>query len=190
VAVLAVLVLLYLLGSAANAVLGRRLIALFGRIMDRVPLARTIYGATRSLLEGMQDGTRQGQRVVLIAFPTPEMRAVGFVTRTFVAADTGEEVAAVYVPTTPNPTSGYVEIVPTDRLVWLDWSADEAIAFIVSGGAMAPGKIRMRPRGPERSAAVSVDAAGLTEKEGRRQASRSPDGTSLRPTSRSSDDGS
>ncbi|MFN8719359.1 MAG: DUF502 domain-containing protein [Rhodospirillales bacterium] len=177
-------------GGAFLAVLGRRLIALFGRIMDRVPLARTIYGATRSLLEGMQDGSRQGQRVVLIAFPTPEMRAVGFVTRTFVAADTGEEVAAVYVPTTPNPTSGYVEIVPTARLVWLDWSADEAIAFIVSGGAMAPGLIRMRPRGPERSAAVSVDAAGLPEKDDRRQASSMPDGTHFSPTSRSSGDGS
>ena len=73
------------------------------------------------------------------------MRAVGFVTATFHAADTGEELAAVYVPTTPNPTSGYVEIVPTKRLVWLDWSVNDAMSFIVSGGAMTPKGIRMKP---------------------------------------------
>ena len=66
-------------------------------------------------------------------------------TRTFRAADTGEELAAVYVPTTPNPTSGYVEIVPTARLVWLDWTANDAMSFIISGGALAPRDIRMNP---------------------------------------------
>ena len=86
----------------------------------------------------MDTGTRP---VVLIEFPTPEMRAVGIVTRIFPATEEREELAAVYVATTPNPTSGFVEIVPTSRLVWLDWSRNDAVAFIISGGAMAPDDI-------------------------------------------------
>jgi uncharacterized membrane protein len=88
--------------------------------------------------------------VVLIEFPTETMRTVGLVTRTFRAEDTGQELAAVYVPTTPNPTSGYVEIVPVDRLVWLDWTPSDAIQFIVSAGVVGPDRIRYHPQGSKR----------------------------------------
>jgi uncharacterized membrane protein len=66
---------------------------------------------------------------------------VGLVTRTLVDDATGRELAAVYVPTTPNPTSGYLEIVPLERVTSTDWSIDEAMNFIISGGAVAPGTI-------------------------------------------------
>jgi uncharacterized membrane protein len=66
------------------------------------------------------------------------MKTVGFVTRTLVDAATGKQLAAVYVPTTPNPTSGNQEIVPLDKVVSTDWSMDEAMTFIMSGGAVAP----------------------------------------------------
>jgi uncharacterized membrane protein len=144
-AVLIVIVVLFAVGAATQAVLGRRLLRFVDRLVERVPLAKTIYGATRTLINSLQSGSANGKRVVLIEFPTPEMRAVGFVTATFTASDTGEELAAVYVPTTPNPTSGYVEIVPTKRLVWLNWSSNEAMSFIVSGGAMTPKDVRMSP---------------------------------------------
>jgi uncharacterized membrane protein len=81
------------------------------------------------------------QRVVLINFPTPEMKTVGLVTRTFRDKDTGRELAAVYVPTTPNPTSGYLEIVPVANLISTNWTLDEAMTFIVSGGAISPDEI-------------------------------------------------
>jgi uncharacterized membrane protein len=144
-ALLIVVAALYLLGALTNAVLGRRVLHLVHRIMESVPFVKTVYGAVRTLIDSLQAPTKGRERVVLIEFPNPEMRAVGFVTSTFRAADTGQEVAAVYVPTTPNPTSGYVEIVPTERLVWLDWTANEAMSFIVSGGAMAPEAIRFHP---------------------------------------------
>ena len=150
-----VLLALYILGAAANAVVGRRIFRFLDGIVHRVPLASTIYRALRTLVDSLQAGPQGGQRVVLIEFPTPEMRAVGFVTRTFIAADTREEVAAVYVPTTPNPTSGYVEIVPTARLVWLDWTVNDAMSFIVSGGALAPAEICMNP-GATRAGAANV----------------------------------
>jgi uncharacterized membrane protein len=81
------------------------------------------------------------QRVVLIPFPTPEMKTVGFVTRVLHDKATGEELAAVYVPTTPNPTSGYLEIVPLKQVVSTDWTVDEAMTFVISGGAVAPDQI-------------------------------------------------
>lgn len=133
---------LYLLGRITKMVLGRRMFLMIERIVDRLPLARTIYGATQTLIKSLGgDGTTAGQHVVLIEFPSEHMRAVGIVTRIFPKQDGQPELAAVYVPTTPNPTSGYVEIVPTERLIWLGWSKNDAMAFIVSGGAMIPENI-------------------------------------------------
>jgi uncharacterized membrane protein len=74
------------------------------------------------------------------------MKAVGLVTRTFIDEETGDEYAAVYVPTAPNPTGGYLEIVPVDELVTLDWTVDEAMTFVISGGTTAPDNIRFGPR--------------------------------------------
>lgn len=136
------LLFLFLLGKAANAVIGRRILRMVDRMIEALPLARTIYGATQTLIRSLGgDGGPSGRRVVLIEFPNERIRAVGIVTRTFPATDEQPELAAVYVPTTPNPTSGYVEIVPTDRLTWLNWSKNDAMAFIVSGGTMSPDSI-------------------------------------------------
>jgi len=132
------LVALYLMGFAANRVFGRRLLAAFEGMIDRIPIAHTIYGGAKKLMSMLQSKPGGGtQRVVLINFPSPELKSVGFVTRVFRDAD-GVELAAVYVPTTPNPTGGYLEIVPVERLVLTDWSVDQAMAFILSAGAAAP----------------------------------------------------
>ncbi len=66
------------------------------------------------------------------------MKTIGLVTRTLTDEDTGRELAAVYVPTTPNPTSGYLEIVPVENVTSTNWTVNEAMTFIVSGGAVAP----------------------------------------------------
>lgn len=135
--VLMVIVLLYLLGVLASLVIGRRVIGVFEALMHRIPLVQTIYGAVSQLLSALKQKPDGVQRVVLIDFPSPEMKAVGFVTKTLKDADTGQELAAVYVPTTPNPTSGYLEIVPVDRVISTTWTFDEAMTFIVSGGAVS-----------------------------------------------------
>jgi uncharacterized membrane protein len=142
VAVLLTLVALYLLGWAATRVLGKRLINLFDATMERIPLVQTIYGSTKKLLAALQKKPDRVQRVVLIEFPTEHMKTVGFVTRVLKDDVTGRELAAVYVPTTPNPTSGYLEIVPIERVVSTDWTIDEAMTFIISGGAVAPDTLR------------------------------------------------
>lgn len=143
-AVLLALAGFYLLGWAVTRVVGRKLLALFDALINRIPLVQKIYGATKQLLGVIQQKPEGTHRVVLIDFPSPEMKAVGFVMRVLTDDVTGEQLAAVYVPTTPNPTSGYLEIVPIDRVVPTDWSMDEAMTFIISGGAVAPDRFRYR----------------------------------------------
>lgn len=142
IAVVMMIVGLYLLGWLASWVIGQRLIGVFDGIMHRIPLVKKIYGSTQQLLSALRQEPESAQRVVLIEFPSPGMRAVGFVTRTLTDESTGKEFAAVYVPTTPNPTSGYLELVPIENVVSTDWSMDEAMTFIISGGAVAPKALR------------------------------------------------
>ncbi len=128
---------LYLLGWLSTKVVGQRVLGALDRVFERIPLVHTVYGGVKKLIALMRTQPGGTQRVVLIDFPSPELKSVGFVTRTFTDA-AGREVAAVYVPTTPNPTSGYLTMVPTERLVATNWSIDQAMAFVVSGGAVGP----------------------------------------------------
>ena len=158
-AVVITLVALYALGFAANRVLGRRLIDGLEHLIQRIPMVQTIYGGTKKLMSVLQTKPSGAQRVVLIDFPSPELKSIGFVTRVFHDAG-GRELAAVYVPTTPNPTGGYLEIVPVERLTATDWSVDQAMAFILSAGAMAPEVLPFATRWPARSdASLPADAA-------------------------------
>jgi len=136
---------LYLLGWATSRVIGKRLMNLLDLMMNRIPIVQSIYGSVRKLVNVMQSKPENLQRVVLIGFPTPEMKTVGFVTRVFTDSVNGEKLAAVYVPTTPNPTSGYMEIVPLDSLITTDWTMDEAMTFVLSAGAVAPDRITCQP---------------------------------------------
>jgi uncharacterized membrane protein len=135
------LLALYLLGWIATLFIGKRLICLFDTIMEKVPLVKTIYGSTKKLLSVLQQQPAGARRVVLIDFPSSQMKTVGFVTQILTDDDTGLKLAAVYVPTTPNPTSGYLEIVPLENIVSTNWTMDEAMAFIISGGTTAPSNL-------------------------------------------------
>ena len=135
-------------GALARRVVGQTLLRWFEAGIARIPLAKTVYGSARQLLDLLQTKPDGVQRVVLIDFPHSEMKSVGFVTRVLRDEATGAELAAVYVPTTPNPTSGYLEIVPMDKLIPTDWTVDQAMTFIISGGAVSPERIpfsRVKP---------------------------------------------
>jgi uncharacterized membrane protein len=136
--VLATIGVILLSGFMARRVIGRRLLAWLESLIQRIPLASTIYGSARKLLDILQTKPDGTQRVVLIDFPHTEMKTLGFVTRVMREQGTGRELAAVYVPTTPNPTSGYLEIVPVEKMTPTNWSVDQAMSFIISGGAVAP----------------------------------------------------
>jgi uncharacterized membrane protein len=117
---------------------GQRLLRWFEALIARVPLANVIYTSARKLLDMLETKPGSTQRVVLIDFPHRDMKSVGLVTRVIREEGSGRELAAVYVPTTPNPTSGYLEIVPVELLTPTDWTVDQAMSFIISGGAVAP----------------------------------------------------
>ena len=149
IAIALTLGMFYLLGWAMTRMLGRQVLLSIEAWLAHIPGVTTVYGSTKKLIEAFHSEGGRPQSVVLIEFPHARMKAVGLVTRTFTDEDTGEQLAAVYVPTAPNPTGGYLEIVPTDQLVTLDWSVDQAMTFVLSGGTTAPERIRFnRPRGP------------------------------------------
>ncbi|MDP3538678.1 MAG: DUF502 domain-containing protein [Azonexus sp.] len=142
VAVLLTLAILYCIGLLSSVVLGRKLIKALKSLLARLPLVQTIYSGTRRFLPKVRKPPVSEQRVVLISFPTPEMKAVGFVTKILHDSDAGREPVAVYVPILPNPTSRYIEIVPADELVQTEWSIEEAMSFVMTGGVNSPDKVR------------------------------------------------
>lgn len=151
-AALLTLAVLYLLGWGTSLVVGKRLLAWFESLLDRIPLVKAIYGSAKTLVNMLQQKPDKAQRVALLPFPSPDMRVVVLVTRVLKDAHTGADLAVVYVPTAPNPTSGYVEIVPLERLTMLDWSVEEAMRFIVTSGATAAGTLPYFPAAASRPA--------------------------------------
>lgn len=141
IASMATLLAILVVGWLTRRVEGQSLLRVFERFVARVPLAGIIYGSSRKLLDILQTKPGTTQRVVLIDFPHDQMKSIGLVTRVMREAGTGRELAAVYVPTTPNPTSGYLEVVPVEKLTPTDWTVDQAMSFIISGGATAPDTI-------------------------------------------------
>lgn len=155
-ALLSTLVALFLVGLLARRVVGQRILAAVESLVRRIPLAQTVYGATKQLLGSLQSKPDHVERVVLVDYPRPGIKAVGMVTRVLSEQDSGRKVATVFIPTTPNPTSGYLEVVPLDELTPTDWTLDQAMTFIISGGAVGPEQVPSRrnaelrqPPGPE-----------------------------------------
>lgn len=141
VALVGTLLIILGVGALTQRVVGQTLLAWTEGLIARVPLVNVVYSSARKLLDLLQHPPAGMQRVVLIDFPHREMKAVGFVTRILREEGSGRELAAVYVPTTPNPTSGYLEVVPVEQLTPTTWTFDEAMAFIISGGAVAPASV-------------------------------------------------
>jgi uncharacterized membrane protein len=149
-ALLATLAVILLSGVMARRVFGQRMLRWFEALIQKIPFANIIYGSARQLLDILQTKPDGTQRVVLVDFPHTEMKSIGFVTRVLKEQGTGRELAAVYVPTTPNPTSGYLEIVPVEKITPTDWTVDQAMAFIISGGAVSPESIPFSPPAADR----------------------------------------
>ena len=107
--IILVIAVLYAIGRLTTVVVGRRVLAFFEAILDKIPIVSGVYGAVKKLVTVLQEQPGGGlRRVVLINFPSPEMKTVGLVTRVLTDSSSGRELAAVYVPTTPNPASGYL----------------------------------------------------------------------------------
>jgi uncharacterized membrane protein len=146
IAILLTALALVLLGFAGRSYLGSRLMRLLDAVVLRIPLAKTIYSATRKLVDSFS--SRSGfQKVVLVEFPRPGSWTVGFCTGEpgAVMGDAGEGFVNVFVPTTPNPTSGFLLLVPRREVRFLDLTVEEGLTFLLSGGIATP-----RPPGETR----------------------------------------
>lgn len=163
-AVAVVVAVVYCVGWMASRMVGRRMLDFVDRIMDRLPMVAQVHSAIRKTLAALQKQPKSGQRVVLIPFPSSQMKTIGLVTRVFRDSNSGREVAAVYVPTTPNPTSGYLEIVPLELVQDTGWSVDQAMTFIISGGTVGPGVLPYDPVVPTPDA-VSMDPEAKKSRE-------------------------
>jgi uncharacterized membrane protein len=134
---------LILIGWATAGVLGRFFVRVYERVLERLPVIRGLYGATKQIFQTvLSQQSNTFREVALLEFPRKEMWTIGFITgktegeiRDLVG---DEDVVNVYVPTTPNPTSGYLVFVPRRDIVILDMSIEEAIKFVISGGIVAP----------------------------------------------------
>ena len=151
-----VIAIIYTLGWATTHVVGRRFLDAFDSVVERIPLAKGIYGTLKQLMGTLQTKPEGVQRVVLVPYPSASVRSVGLVTRTFPHPQTGREVASVYLPIGPFLTSGNVTVVPIDDLENTDWTVDEALKFIAGGGSVLPGAhdIVRSPEGPAESIRV------------------------------------
>ena len=151
IALIATVLVILLSGVMARRMFGQRMLQWFEALVRRIPFANIIYGSARQLLDILQTKPDGTQRVVLIDFPHSQMKSVGFVTRVIRDQATGRELAAVYVPTTPNPTSGFFLILPVTDVVKLAMSVDEALKYIISMGVVAPNPVarRIEPEHPK-----------------------------------------
>jgi uncharacterized membrane protein len=129
-------VIIYLAGVIATNVIGRRLIRYGESLLARVPLFRYVYTGIRQILQSFT--TREGGflQVVLVEFPKQGMRAIGFVTSES-RLESGDKLLNVFIPTSPNPTSGYLEIVRESDVIRTSISIDDALKMVLSGGKVS-----------------------------------------------------
>jgi uncharacterized membrane protein len=143
--------LIYLIGLLAGNLVGRRVLTAFERVVLRIPLVKGVYGAARQLLDAFSmTGARTFSKVVLVEYPRRGLWTVGFVTRERVHGEDGSgplpPTVPVFLPTTPNPTSGWMILVERDELLVLDMSIEEAVKLVVSGGIVGPDDLNERLR--------------------------------------------
>lgn len=142
VAFLLAIGLICAVGVAARNYFGRKIIEWLDAALLHVPLLNKIYGATKQVNEAITSGNRNAfKTVVLVEFPLPGTYSVGFLTSEHPAeaqARLNEKVICVFVPTTPNPTGGYLLLVPEDKVTRLEMSVADGLKYIISLGALPP----------------------------------------------------
>ena len=117
--------------------IGKKFFELFNNILKKIPILRTIYSAIGQMTESFTKSDNKQKSVVLLEYPRKGVWAVGFATKEnegLIKKKINEDLINVFVPTTPNPTSGFLLMVPKSDLIYLDISFEQASKFIVSAG--------------------------------------------------------
>ena len=157
-AILLTLIVLYALGRLTSLVIGRQAFGLFESILERLPVVAKVYTSVRQLLDSMLAKKDSSQRVVLVDFPIPGQKSIGFLTRTMTDSTTGEELAAVLLPNAINPTSAFLQLLPLSRVTLTDLNMEQAMSMLLTGGAVAPETLQFtKPAAtPNPSAAINL----------------------------------
>ncbi len=156
VSIVLVFSIIYFAGSLASHVVGRRLIAMGEKIVEQIPIVTIIYSSSKKVIELL--GTQvspEGRQVALFDFPSPGLKAIGLVTGKIQTPD-GATYYKVIIPTTPNPTTGYLQFVLAEKAEILDMSAEDAFKLVMSAGILAPEVFPYK--------AIQDNKASLTEK--------------------------
>ena len=136
------ILLVFLIGLLTTNLLGKKLISWGEYMVQQIPLIKGIYMSTRQIVDAFSNRDKDAfQKVVLLEYPRPGIYALGFVTgpaRGEVQEKTGQTLINVFVPTTPNPTSGMLVMVPGQALIHLDMSVEDGLKVLISGGIASP----------------------------------------------------
>ena len=131
------LIFITIVGGLSLSFLGKKILKLIDDLFKRIPLLRTIYSAISQMTETFSKKDNDKKSVVLVEYPRKGVWAVGFATRentTEMAKKTNQKLINVFIPTTPNPTSGFLLMFPIDEVIYLNMTFEEASKFIVSAG--------------------------------------------------------
>tara|TARA_E500000178_G_scaffold350175_1_gene408596 strand:+ start:73 stop:687 length:615 start_codon:yes stop_codon:yes gene_type:complete len=135
--ILVALIFISFIGWLSLSFLGKKFFELFNNILKKIPILRTIYSAIGQMTESLTKTDSKDKSVVLLEYPRKGVWAVGFATKEnegIIKKKIGDQLINVFVPTTPNPTSGFLLMVPKNDLIYLDVSFEQASKFIVSAG--------------------------------------------------------
>jgi|TARA_B110000881_G_C18419731_1_gene435291 uncharacterized membrane protein len=131
------IILIIFIGWLSLSFLGKKIIELINNLLKKIPILRTIYSAIGQMTETLTSSNNSQQSVVLIEYPRKGLWAVAFATKEnkgIIKNSIGQEIVNVFVPTTPNPTSGFLLMIPKKDLIYLDVTFEQASKFIVSAG--------------------------------------------------------
>ena len=131
------IIIITFIGWLSLSFLGKKIFELINRILKRIPILRTIYSAINQMTESLTKSDNKQKSVVLLEYPKKDVWAVGFATKEnkgIINDKIGNDLVNVFVPTTPNPTSGFLLMVPKKNLIFLDITFEQASKFIVSAG--------------------------------------------------------
>ena len=141
VEIITAIILITLIGWLSLSFLGKKLLNIFNKILNRIPILRTIYSAIGQMTETFTQTDKGKKNVVLVEYPRKGSWAVGFATKENsgdISRKTNRQLINVFVPTTPNPTSGFLLMYPKEDVIYLDLTFEEASKFIVSAGTSNP----------------------------------------------------
>ena len=141
VEILISVILITLIGFLSLSFIGRKLLDVFDNILKKIPILRTIYSAIVQMTETFTKNDNKKKNVVLVEYPRKGSWAVGFATRENtgeISNKTQQKLINVFIPTTPNPTSGFLLMFPKEDVIYLDLTFEEASKFIVSAGTSNP----------------------------------------------------